>query len=731
MMLKKFLFFSVLIAGFAISAGLINPIPAHAVTGSDWQAGRIIDDGIFFNGHTMSIGDIQNFLNAKVPTCDTNGTQQHSSGQSRAAYGTSRGYPPPYTCLKDYSQSIPSKSPDAYCAGGINGGTKSAAHIISDVAQACGVNPKALIVLLQKEQSLVTDEWPWSIQYRSATGYGCPDTAPCDAEYYGFFNQVYMAARQFKRYAALPNSYNFAGGRTSFVQYNPNSGCGGTNITMQNQATAGLYNYTPYQPNAAALNNLYGTGDGCSAYGNRNFWRIYHDWFGPTLGIANAVTMTNISQPDLSPARGQTVSYTVSFTNNLSTPLTLDAVGIVGRLGDVNNGPNRDFGWQGPVTLQPGVPQQFTFTTLIRDAGTIYVWPAANYQGVYAHYNNWGAALNAHQPNLSFVSPLSSSIANPVAGQTATLSATVRNNEDHPINLEAIGIPVRYLGQYNYDTGWIVPSGSLQPNATQAVSGNILLDKPGQYTAWLSAIIANQFTSLSSNLTLNVAKPTPIFGLTYTETPNPNPALGEDIAVKFKLKNNSGVPMTLDAVGVVGRYDNPYNGPNSDLGWIGPETFSVGEEKTYTSFVRNISELNNFYAWVAIRYQGSYFHYNNWGFLMSPHLPNISITSPLTVNSGNQPTVGQTVPVTVTIKNNEPKPIRYSALGIPARYHGVYNYDAVWQGAGTLAASGQGGDSVTLNGSITFDKSGPYTLWTSIYIQGRFITIGSVKNINL
>ena len=25
-------------------------------------------------------------------------------------------------------------------------------------------------------------------------GYGCPDTAACDAQYYGFFNQVYSAA---------------------------------------------------------------------------------------------------------------------------------------------------------------------------------------------------------------------------------------------------------------------------------------------------------------------------------------------------------------------------------------------------------------------------------------------------------------------------------------------------------------------------------------------------------
>ena len=261
--------------------------PAVALSGNDFIASRIMDDAVFFNPNTMNTSNIQAFLNAKVPTCDTNGTQIYSGSTTRATYGTSQGYPPPYTCLKDYSQSIQGSSADSYCGGDIGAGTKLAAQIIYEVSQACGVNPKVLIVLLQKEQSLVTDDWPWSIQYRSATGYGCPDTASCDAQYYGFFNQVYNAARQFQRYAKQPGSFNYASGQTSFVQYNPNSACSGTNLYMQNQATAGLYNYTPYQPNAAALNNLYGTGDSCSAYGNRNFWRLYIDWFGSPLSTVD------------------------------------------------------------------------------------------------------------------------------------------------------------------------------------------------------------------------------------------------------------------------------------------------------------------------------------------------------------------------------------------------------------------------------------------------------------
>lgn len=272
-----------LVVGIVIS--LIASVSASALSGASFKAGRIIDDSVFNNSNTMTVSQIQNFLNAKVPVCDTNGQKMYSSTQTRAQYGASRGYPAPYTCLKTYKQTVPTvtNSGSDLCKGSITGGTKTAAQIIYDVSKACGVNPQTLIVLLQKEQSLITDDWPWSIQYRSATGYGCPDTAPCDSEFYGYFNQVYQAAKAFKRYEANPANYNYRAGRTNYVYYNPDlSRCGGSNVYIENQATANLYIYTPYQPNTAALNNLYGSGDSCSSYGNRNFWRMFNDWFGTT-----------------------------------------------------------------------------------------------------------------------------------------------------------------------------------------------------------------------------------------------------------------------------------------------------------------------------------------------------------------------------------------------------------------------------------------------------------------
>ncbi len=251
-----------------VSSVAINTVYASPVVG--FNAGRIIDDGVFTNSFSMNVSQIQAFLNSKVAACDTSGTQlasEYGSNLTHAQYAASKGWPaPPYICLKSYSEN-----------------SISAAQIIYNISQQYQINPQVLIVLLQKEQGLVTDTWPLSTQYRGATGYGCPDTAPCDTTYYGFTNQVTWSAKMFR--AVLDNSPTWyspyvLGNNT--IQWSPNSACGGSTVNIQNRATQALYDYTPYQPNQAALNAGYGTGDACSAYGNRNFYLYFTDWFGST-----------------------------------------------------------------------------------------------------------------------------------------------------------------------------------------------------------------------------------------------------------------------------------------------------------------------------------------------------------------------------------------------------------------------------------------------------------------
>ncbi|KQY47505.1 hypothetical protein [Cellulomonas sp. Root137] len=239
--------------------------PATAADLSKFDPGFIISDPIFYDSGAMSGADVQAFLNQKGASCVPG----------------SDGTP----CLKNFRQATTSRPADAKCPGAYVGvPEETAASIIVKVAAACGINPRVLIVMLQKEQGLVTGSGSglYANRYRSAMGYGCPDTAACDAQYYGFFNQVYSAAAQFKNYANNPTRYGHRAGLTNNVRFHPNAACGSSAVYIQNQATASLYNYTPYQPNAAALAAGYSTGDACSSYGNRNFWNYFRDWFGPT-----------------------------------------------------------------------------------------------------------------------------------------------------------------------------------------------------------------------------------------------------------------------------------------------------------------------------------------------------------------------------------------------------------------------------------------------------------------
>ena len=115
----------------------------------------------------------------------------------------------------------------------------------------------------------------------------CPDTpAGCSAASAGFFWQLYKGAGQLQWYSNPAGSFTWLKpGRTISRPYQANNpGCGAQSFVLENKATAALYYYTPYVPNQTALANLYGVGDVCSAYGNRNFFRDYTDWFGSPIG---------------------------------------------------------------------------------------------------------------------------------------------------------------------------------------------------------------------------------------------------------------------------------------------------------------------------------------------------------------------------------------------------------------------------------------------------------------
>lgn len=261
---------------------------------ADFNPGNIIDDAVFYNKDTMNVQEIQTFLNKLIPSCDTWGTKASGYGSlNNAQYAQQiMGWAgPPYVCLNNYHENPTTGETSYEKGGGSFDGGLSAAQIIYNASQQYGINPQVILVLLKKESlgPLTSDSWPLKNQYKYAMGYACPDSGPnnsanCNSERAGFYKQVTTAAWQLKYYKDNANSYRYRIGWND-IQYSPDPNCGTKRVNIENVATLSLYIYTPYTPNDGALNNYPGTAP-CGAYGNRNFFMFFSEWFGTTRATA-------------------------------------------------------------------------------------------------------------------------------------------------------------------------------------------------------------------------------------------------------------------------------------------------------------------------------------------------------------------------------------------------------------------------------------------------------------
>lgn len=267
---RKFPQFLVLLFTFFMSGAFAflaakNPNDTTAANAADFRAGNIISDYVMSDSGTMSEGDIQAFLKSKNHCNDRDWNKYQSYSSQGYHYHWEDGH---FVCMADEN---------------FNG--ESAAHIIWQAAQDYHINPQVLIVLLQKEQSLVTDTWPTMRQLDFAVGYGCPDDSEgCRAERAGFRKQIRWAAELFRE--VLDGGWTNYPVGWNLIKYHPEDWrCGSSYVYVENLATSALYRYTPYQPNQAALDAGYGEGY-CGSYGNRNFFLYFTDWFGSTQNAA-------------------------------------------------------------------------------------------------------------------------------------------------------------------------------------------------------------------------------------------------------------------------------------------------------------------------------------------------------------------------------------------------------------------------------------------------------------
>ena len=307
---------------FICSIGFICYIQgAKTAKAATFNSNNLISDGNFINVTKMDTAAVQRFLDGK-DSCLKNFSE---NGRSAAQI------------IRDASRGIGDAS------GSMNG--------ISINTSTGTINPEAILVTLQKEQSLVTSSTCSDTTLRKAMGYGCPDSGGCSATYSGFTKQVENAAWQFRYNYERAEGHGFSdyqvGQDFSFEDWN------GTHTgRFDNKATASLYRYTPHVYN-----------------GNYNFFNFMDSWFS-VAEYAHTIVTQN-TYPSL--VNGASYNFRVTVKNtgtatwtqgrvNLATSRDRDRISRFTREGD---GPS---GWTTPNRIKfeessvaPGANATFSF----------------------------------------------------------------------------------------------------------------------------------------------------------------------------------------------------------------------------------------------------------------------------------------------------------------------------------------------------------------------------------
>ncbi len=176
-----------------------------------------------------------------------------------------------------------------------DGKERTAAQVIARAALLAKINPQILLVLLQKEQSLIERGVPTMKALDWALGYGVCDSCsmndPGLRQFRGFATQLYGAAIRLREYVDNPKKFGWIKRGAPVV-------ISGITVIPATEATRALYLYTPHIASAQTFWNLW----------NRYFGKPYPD--GTVLHDTSTDTLWRIENG----TRRQFASTTVAMS---------------------------------------------------------------------------------------------------------------------------------------------------------------------------------------------------------------------------------------------------------------------------------------------------------------------------------------------------------------------------------------------------------------------------------
>lgn len=639
------------LVGFSVYAafayGQLNSQPASAAV--PFNAGNIIDDATMMNKDSMSLSEIQRFLDAKGSSC---------SGS---------------LCLKNYTQ-----------------GGRSAARIIYDVARAYNINPQVLIVTLQKEVGLVTSTSPQSWMYRTAMGFGCPDSTPgvCNSAYYGFTNQLKSAGNFFRAHLQNnPNWYKPHIPGWNNILYHPNASCGTKRVYIENRATSALYSYTPYTPNQAALDAGYGTGNSCSSYGNRNFNLFFRSWFGSPHDKSFVVS-NGLSVAPSTLVEGVVATASFTLKNNSSAEVVVDEMTVAMR---DESGDNVNFPSVRDIIIAPGSTYTYRQERKIVSTGKHSLWiairtPAGLWSRDWPQSNSSKIIRdrNVEVESIPKVSVTKSLSVNPMNDLSTidNVKATfeIKNEDTKTVSIPEMVVAARDQDGNNVNFSTIKDL-ALQPGQTYEYSKERQFNDEGTHRLWIAVRDPSGSwsrvwpESSSDDIVRDITtliKEVPNLSVTRYLRYSPSPALaGQQTGTSFTIKNNEPTSVTVPALRVLAQDSS---GKKLTFPISSSVTLAPGKQYQYYEY-RDFPNTGKYTLSVQAQLPSGVWS-DVWlkpeedgmrlAREMAVETPNISLERVLKY-SPVSPRVGATVGSSFLIRNNERVPVTVSEMVVAGR----------------------------------------------------------------
>ena len=467
--------------------------PAHAYTNS-----HLIDDSVFDNVNSMSANSIQNFFNTRYP----NG------------------------CLTNY------QAPDPQSWSGY-GANVSAAQAIYDSAHIWGINPQVIITTLEKEEGLVSGQGAYGCSqtaFNSAMGYDCPGgiqaatgTCVAHASNLGFSAQINHAAWQLEFGSQRSEGDGNLGydGDGDIIYYGymtqgtrarcdiPSS-CpaqyysgnitldDGTNLNVDNGATASLYSYTPFlQSFSPIFEQFFGVN---STQGQPYAWSIVSQSYSlgsTTISTGQTETLTLVAQN----------TGSATWYNSGPNPVKLGTSSPNDRASAFYD-PSWAAGGRPAVmtesSVAPGQDATFTFTidapnapgtylehfNLLSENNTWFVDPGMYFTINVVPAYSWSIVSQSYSLGTTHMSP----------GQTETLTVVAKNtgsatwsNTTFPVKLATSDPTYRtsafQTGSWpDYSRAAVLTESSVPPGSNGTFTFTVTAPGPGHYQEHFSLV---------------------------------------------------------------------------------------------------------------------------------------------------------------------------------------------------------------------------------------------------